>query len=81
MVPDIGADSIVGILASSTTQYLGVYSPVFALGIGILLAFGIFGYLLSLLAPIRAAQLRESYDNYEDGTHFEDFMYRDFDDD
>lgn len=74
-MPDIGADSIVGVIASSTAGYLGIYAPVFSLGIGVLLAFGIFGYILALVAPIRARQLREAYDSYEEGTHHDGALY------
>lgn len=50
---DIGVSNIVPVIASGTTQYLAVYSPVFLLMGGLILAIGIVAVLISLLTRRR----------------------------
>jgi len=47
---DIGATEIVSQVTSGATQYLSVYSPVFLLIGGIILAIGIVGVLISFVS-------------------------------
>lgn len=56
---DIGASQIVLQIASGTTQYLSVYSPIFLLIGGIVLAIGIIASLISILT-------RKKVDVFED---------------
>jgi len=48
---DIGISNIVPIIASSTTSYVSIFSPVFLLIGGLLLAIGVIHYLVILLNP------------------------------
>ena len=45
---DIGGSQIVTTIASSTTNYLELYSPIFLLIAGLILAFVVIEYLISL---------------------------------
>lgn len=45
---DIGATQIATQIASGTSEYFVVYSPIFLLVGGIILAFGIMGFLVSI---------------------------------
>jgi hypothetical protein len=47
---DIGTSEITAVIASSTTSYLGVFSPVFLLIGGLLLAVIIVIFLISLIS-------------------------------
>jgi hypothetical protein len=47
---DIGATELVSQVTSGATQYLSVYSPVFLLIGGIILAIGIVGVLISFVS-------------------------------
>lgn len=47
---DIGISSIVTVIVDSTTDYLAVYSPIFLLIGGIILAIGVVSVLISLFS-------------------------------
>lgn len=57
---DIGASQIVATVASSSTSYLDVYSPIFLLIAGLVLALGILGALLDRFFPQKEDRVVEN---------------------